>query len=268
MGELITIGDDNWMDHDTHIGPDGLPRAKGLIFRDWRQHPQGCLAVAPSFDLDLIPESEWAARIADQEANQSSLQHIRDKGNNGAQIPTYDQDGKGYCWAHSSTSAVTLARAANNEPYVPLSAFAVACIIKGYRDQGGNGIDSLQFIADRGIPSAQFWPMQSMSSSNDKPETWANAALHKCIKFLDCSDDPQLRRQQVATASLLGLPVIADYNWWSHSVCLIRVMSPTTTRIFNSWGDSWSQQGVGDLTGSKAWPDDAWVVVTEAASQT
>jgi len=268
MADLITIDDDTPEFHLLpHIGPDGLMRAKGLVPRDWDKHPQGCLAMAPSFDLDLIPESEWPARIAEQEATQSSLQHIRDKGNFGGQIQSYDQNGKGYCWAHSSTSAVTLARAVNNEPYVPLSAYAVACIIKNYRDEGGNGIDSIQFIADRGIPSAQFWPMQSMDRSHDNPQTWANAGLHKCVKFLDCSDDQSLRRQQIATALLLNLPVIGDADWWGHSICFTRLLGPHKTRIWNSWGDSWSQAGMGDLADSKAFPDAAWVVVVEAVSQ-
>src|SRR5207244_8486493 len=92
MGELITIDDSNYTEHAWHQGDDGLIRSKGLIPRNWKTHPQGCLAVAPAFDLKLIDESEWPDRIADQEKNQSSLQHIRDIGNNGGRIPSYDQD--------------------------------------------------------------------------------------------------------------------------------------------------------------------------------
>jgi hypothetical protein len=260
-GQLITIDDANYTQFLDHVDPDtGERKAKGLRPRNYATHPVGYLGkLAEPFSLPIIPESEWADRIAEQEAKQSSLQHIRDKGNNGQPIPSYDQDGKGYCWAHSSTSAVTLIRARENQPYVPLSAYMVACIIKGYRDQGGWGSESLEFIAKNGIPSAKFWPMQSMSRSNDNAEMRANAALHKVTEWWDCAEDGRTRRLQVATALLMGLPVISDFNWWSHSVCLIRLLSPTKTRLWNSWGDSWSQNGVGDLDGSKAWPDSAWV---------
>jgi len=269
MGELITIHDDNYIEHMHYVGPDRALRRKGLVPRDLTKFPPGCMAaVGTTFPWDLIPESEWAGRIAEQAAKQTSVQHIRDIGNNGQPIPSYDQNGKGYCWAHSSTSAVTMLRAVNGEPYVPMSAYAVACVIKSYRDEGGFGGESLQFIADKGIPSSQFWPMQSMSSKNDNPNTWANAATHKCIQWVECDQNATTRRQQVATALLLGFPVIVDYNWWSHSVCAIRLMDAQTVRILNSWGDSWSQNGVGDLQGSKAWPDDAWVPLVEQASQT
>ena len=61
MGELITIDDSNYTEHAWHQGDDGLIRSKGLIPRNWKTHPQGCLAVAPAFDLKLIDESEWPA---------------------------------------------------------------------------------------------------------------------------------------------------------------------------------------------------------------
>lgn len=261
---LITINDSNYTQYVDYSGDDGIVRAKGLNPTRYNYYAK-CVSA---FTLDLIPESEWDRLIAEQETNRSSLQHIRDTGDNGKQIPSYDQNGKGYCWMHSGTSAVTMVRAVNNQPYVPLSAYAGACIIKNYRDEGGNGIDGLQFIADRGIPSSQYWPMQSMSRANDNPATWTNAAKHKCTEWLECSSDPKLRRLQVGTALLLNLPVIGDYNWWSHSVCPIRLMSKTKVRILNSWGDSWSDHGVGDLDQSKAWPDEAWVALVESASRT
>ncbi len=157
--------------------------------------------------------------------------------------------------------------AMNASPFSPqgfgqhgeLSAYHVACIIKGYADQGGWGSESLEFIADKGISSAEFWPMQSTARSNDKPEMWANAKLHVCTEWYECSKNAAERRLQVMTALLLGLPVIGDYNWWSHSVCPCRLMSPQKIRIWNSWGDSWSDKGMGDLENGKAWPDDAWV---------
>ncbi len=405
MGQLITIDDFNYSQYIDHYDSfTGEKKSKGLNPRDYSIRPVGYLgALAQPFpDSLLIPESEWDDRIAEQEANKSSLQHIRDKGNYGQRIPSYDQDGKGYClpsgqlvsmsdggqkpieevrlgefvntasgeakevcqthqrlytgemvgisvqglerplivtadhkvltvlhwgcmdaggwraaseidrgrmvyagrcdgslarnvrfvkkcqerrlrvydigvdgdenhtfvangvivhncWAHSSTSAVTLVRAFNNQPYVPLSAFAVACIIKGFQDEGGWGSESLEFIASRGIPSSQFWPMQSMSRNNDNTQTWENAKLHVCQEWWDLSNDSATVRKQLATCLLLNIPVVVDMNWWSHSICAVRLVKrdPFTIRIWNSWSDTWSDGGMGDLTGSKAIPDGA-----------
>jgi hypothetical protein len=161
------------------------------------------------------------------------------------------------CWAHSSTSAALIIRALNNEPYADLSAYAVACVIKNYRDQGGWGAESLAFIAERGIPTSEFWPQKSMSRGNDNPKTWENAARHKFTEWMDL--DPRDMKRQLVTCLLLGIPVVSDFNWWGHSVCSIDLVSlnPFRTRIWNSWGDSWSANGTGILEGRRAIPDAA-----------
>lgn len=194
------------------------------------------------------------------------------------------------CWAHSGTSCVLLLRAVNNAPYVDLSAYAIACIIKKYADQGGWGAQGLDFITSRGVPSGKYWPQQSMSRSNDNAETWANAALHKVtegwVDLQAAQYDRNLSKLQVGTCLLCNIPVVFDMNFWSHSIAgmdlvdgneqrsVTRVESGKladlqmfekiwglndytgiSTRIWNSWGNSWSKNGTGILSGSKAWPD-------------
>lgn len=251
---LITITEAHAPDHPDLQPPPGY--AKGLIPRNFANYPVGYLACARPFDLPLIPESEWEARLQEQKAN-GTLMDIRNRGMNGQPMPSRDQNGKGYCWAHSSTSAAMLARAVNGEPYADLSAYMVACIIKGYRDEGGWGSESLEFIAENGIPTSKFWPQQSMSRSNDTPEMRANAKLHRFTEWMDL--DPKNMKAQFITCLLLNIPVVADYNWWSHSVCAcaLESINPLVGWIWNSWGDSWSQNGMGKLEGSKFIPDAA-----------
>lgn len=261
MPEII-IGDNTDLSADhisAFIGPDGKERARGGLPRDFASYPTGFSRWAKPFDLPLIPESEWQSRLDARIAAKAQGSDIRNKGMNGAPMPSRDQNGKGYCWAHSSTSAAMMVRAYQAEPYADLSAYAVACIIKQYRDEGGWGSESLEFIATRGIPTSEFWPQQSMSRANDKPETWANAGLHKFTEWMDLADSGAAVKQQLVTALLCGLPVVVDYNWWSHSVCAIDLVSlnPFRIRIWNSWGDGWSENGTGILEGSKALPNGA-----------
>lgn len=249
----ILIDDSSWLTH--YAPPPG--QKMGCIPRDWGKDPHGSLSFAKPFDLPLIPESEWQARLDAQIAAKAQLSDIRNTGMFGQPIPSRDQNGKGYCWAHSSVSAALIVRAINNQPYADLSAYAVACIIKNYRDEGGWGAESLEWIAQNGVPTSKTWPQQSMSRSNDNPAMRADAALHKFEEWMDL--DPNNMKAQLVTCLLMGIPVVTDFNWWSHSVCTIDLVSlnPFTTRIWNSWGDSWSQNGTGLLSGSKAMPDSA-----------
>jgi hypothetical protein len=277
---------------------DGERKARGLIPRNFTTHPVGCYpSILPfhAVDFPIIPESEWSERVRDKVATKSQLSDIRLIGNAGQPIPSRDQNGKGYCWFHSGTSAQLLMRAVMGEPYADLSAYAGACKIKNFRDEGGWGAQGVDFQAEKGIPTSQFWPQKSMSKSNDNPQTWENALLHRVAEgWIDTQAqqyDRKLSRQQVATLLLSGCPVVVDYNWWGHSVCAADLVDGAQNfeagllrnengklltvqefdeqwemdsdaggfgvRIWNSWGDSWSQQGMGVLAAGKAWPDGA-----------
>ncbi len=246
---MININDKNYRKYMDHPG-----MSKGLIPRDYSKYPVGYLMQAKPFDLPLIPRDQWQSIIDMKNATNSWLDDIRDRGMSGSVIPSRDQNGKGYCWAHSSTSAVLLIRALMNLPYSDLSAYAVACIIKNYKDQGGWGSESLEWIAENGIPSSDTWPQQSMSPKNDTPEMRAEAAQNKVTEWMD--GQPR-NIDQLVTCLLLNIPVVSDFNWWGHSVCSVRIIriNPLKTRIWNSWGDSWSENGMGDLEGNKCIPD-------------
>jgi len=82
--------------------------------------------------------------------------------------------------------------------------------------------------------------------------------------------DRELSFDQVATCLLSRIPVVVDFNWWSHSVCgcdLVELdrslelydVNRWGIRIWNSWRDSWGTAGMGVLAGNKARPDGASV---------
>ena len=264
--ELI-INDSNWRQHvDTVI--DGTHQRGGLIPRDYIKHPQGCMTLAPPYnavEMPLIPRSEWSDRIKDLEATKSRISDMRMTGNNGSMIPSKDQNGQGYCWAYSTTRAAEMLRMIAGLPYVALSAHAPACKVKNFEDEGGWCGLSLEFITKNGVPSEKFWPAKSMNRKYDTPETWENAALHKVTEaWVDLNAavyDRQLTFDQMMTLLLSRVPVVTDFNWWSHSVLAVDPVEiePGSfgPRIQNSWTDGWGENGMGVLQGNKGIPDGA-----------
>lgn len=173
----------------------------------------------------------------------------------------------GNCWAHSTTHAVMLSRAVANLPYVPLSAFAVAAIIKNGRDEGGWCGQSAKFARDVGIPDQKYWPQGSRQLSRDTSEMRANAALHKITEdWYDLAraiHAQDLTFDQLASCLLRGQPCPVDFNWWGHSVCAMDLVEVEAgsfgIRIWNSWLN-WGENGTGIIRGSKAVPDGALCV--------
>jgi hypothetical protein len=305
-GEVV-VHAGNAHEYTVDVAVGGEHKARGLAPRNYATHPVGCYATLPALGVDfpLIPESEWSERLKDKIAQKSLLSDLRLAGDGGKPIPSRDQNGKGYCWMHSGVSAMLLHRCASNQPYADLSAYAGACIIKSYRDEGGWGAEGCDFLAQRGIPTAQFWPQRSMSRDNDKPETWADAAKHKITAgWWDVGTDQYDRKltwQQLATLWLSDCPTVNDYNWWSHSVCGADLVEGASTwgklradsgkrltrkafdliwgmdsdeagagwgcRILNSWGDSWSAMGMGVLAAGKAVPDGSVAIKAATVSE-
>jgi hypothetical protein len=260
------IDDFTPVEHEHVIGG-----CRGLIPRDYSTHPVGFYASAPRLDIPLIPRSEWSARIKEMEQTQSRLSDIRLRGNFGGPIPSLDQNANdgtrrwGYCWAHSTTHAVMICRAVANLPYVSLSAFAVAATIKNGRNEGGWGAESLDFITERGVPDQKFWPQKNVDLRNGTAECWADAAKHKAVESwadLEVGQyDRNLTFDQVATLLLSRVPVVGDFNWWGHSICLLDLVETSPgqfgVRFWNSWSDDYGDRGMAILSGSRAIPDGA-----------
>lgn len=247
---------------------DGEVKMRGYVPRNYVTHAHCSSPHAIPFEalnLPLIPRSEWSDRIKEGEATKSFLTHVRRRANNGKPIPSLDQNQKGYCWAHSATMACIMSRAKMNQPYKRLSAFMVACILKNYRDEGGWGALALDFITENGVPTVETWPEKSMSRSNDNAAMRADAALHKVLAgYVDIDHqvfDRNLTVDQVMTLLLCRIPVIGDFNWWGHSVCLLDPVEIEAgsfgPRGINSWTDSYGDLGEFVLQGRKAVTDGA-----------
>lgn len=258
----------------------------GLVPRDYATHPVGYSANIPPLSLPLIPRSEWSDRIKEKARLRSRLSDFRATcGPNGGRIPSLQQNSRtrynpprwGYCWSHSTTMGHMLTRAVMGQPYVKLSAFMVASIIQNYQDKGLWGAASLEFIKLNGQPPCDGpdgWPEDAVVRSLDTAAMRAHAARFKITS--ECADlqtavyDRDLSIDQVMTCLLNNCPVVADYNWWGHSVILMDAVEvePGSFGVkgLNSWGDEWGDVGEFTLRGGKVAPDGAASILTATAA--
>lgn len=237
-------------------------KAKGYVERDYREHPQEMFA--PPSEIPLIPRSDWQAIIEEKKEQKSSLEDLwRDQYRSNVSNAHLDQNGQGYCWAYSVVHSIMVARVRDRQAPKRLSAHAVACKIKGFRDQGGWCGLSAQFIRRNGCPTVETWKEKSMSREYDNPETWEEAAQYQITEdYVDLTRDvwgQNLTYDQVITCLLMNIPCALDFNWWGHSVCGVSVDwvdGQAVPVILNSWR-GWGEDGFARLQGQRAIPNGA-----------
>lgn len=181
-----------------------------------------------------------------------------------------DQNGQGFCWAYSTAGAIMLDRMKRNLPPVRLSAHAVACKIKNFRDEGGWCGLSAKYAREHGYPSVGVWPEKSMSRQYDTAATWENAALHTATEdWYDLGKkewDQHLAKKQITTLGVTNCPQMWDYNRFSHSMCGIgvgKVDGRLHPIVLNSWKD-YGYHGLVLLY--DMWPDNACAIRSTSPS--
>lgn len=160
----------------------------------------------------------------------------------------------GNCWAFSSTKATMYLRAIANEPLLRLSAYFVAGNVKNWRDEGGYGAESLEWIIKHGAPIEALCP--TYRSSNVTNECKANAEFHRVTEWWDGSDSTEQATKQMISCLLRNQPCVVDLNDMGHSMNAIAIesLSPLTIIYDNSWGEQ-GDHGLYRGTGARARPD-------------
>lgn len=252
------------IDDATHVDFVGGDK-HGLVPRDYKVIPAG--SFCPTFgaiDMPLIPRSEWSDRIKEMEQTKSRISDVLAVANNGRPIEALYQDGWGYCWAYSTGHALTAMRAISGLPYVKLSPFAVGYIIQRGRNEGAWGALSMQWAMEHGYPSQAKWPNLKADMRLDTADLRADMAKHKVTEgWIDLADpvyNRNLTFDQMMTCLLCRIPVVTDFNWWSHSVCAIDPVEVEpgsfAPRILNSHGTVMKEQLM-VLQGSRGVPNGA-----------
>lgn len=242
----------------------------GMEQRNYKLYPPEMFA--PPSEMTVISPSDWDAWYDEQEAQESSLEHLFLRGGNPAFV-NLDQNGDGYCWAYSTGHSLMMDRLKRGMLVPRLNPHSVAAIIKRGRDEGGWCGLSAKFsfevgYAEEGTGPGQ-WPLHSRSLKYDTAECRVAMAKNKTTEeWRDLSRDEydqQLTLNQYATALLMNQPSPSDFNWWGHSVCAIRWVrierGSWGPLILNSW-KGWGRFGLGVLQGTKGRPDGALSILS------
>lgn len=258
MADMIRAGEIVIDDSTPMAAPELHAGMKGCIPRDYGEMPVRAYGAVDMSTLSMEEIHERAKRMA---AEQRRLSDIRIA----AGWKNLDQNGDGYCWQYGPAHALMALRAVQGLPPVRLAAHCPAAIDKGGRDQGGWGAKGMENLVTGGAPLIGTYPEHSRNLRDVTEAVKAEARKYRITEgWFDAAApvyDRDLSWQQVLTLLVCGVPVVGDFNWWGHCVCLLdAVVMPDGTlgvRIQNSWlgwGDQW---GMGVLSGSRARPDNA-----------
>ena len=242
----------------------------GLIPRDYALQP--LRVFNPRVAIPIVPMEQWPQRIAAAEQAKSRLSDIYLK----AGWKHLDQGRFGYCWGHAAVHCLMLKRSAMNLPHVDLSAYAVCGTLVNGANRGGWSAWAHEKIVQDGCPTQQDWPQGVPMLQEDAfRRAWQNAKAFRISHEWADVASPYYQRQlsfvQVGSCLLAGEPVAGDFTWWGHAVALLDLVDakpslPATdpgrygVRILNSWAN-WGERGLGVITGSRAIPTNATVVL-------
>ncbi len=259
---MTIIDDSNWQ---TLVDGDESNRFGRGLFE--RVAPYGDSGTPiENTDIQLIPRSEWSARIKEQLEKKARVSDY-------CTFEPVNQRQTNYCWAYCCTQAGTAMRLIQGLPFVLLSGSSVAAIIKGGRNQGGWTADAMKYMTATGASTVELYPQGTTQVIRSvEVDRWRPK-----LRSLEWVDAQSKRFDVAITAALLGLPTVVSYNWWSHAImgCDAVEIEPGSfgLRIRNSWGNWGDKHDTNGLAGyqvlreGKGTPDDIQILRQMIASE-
>ncbi len=255
---MFVIGDHNFDQVIGDVSVNGDMKRFGLRPRDFKQTPYGSHRSAPAIDEGLLlSDDELIARIKEKDERKSWIRDICRAQN----VPILDQNGTNFCWNFGVCGATMAYRAISGYPLVLLSPASAACQIKNFRNEGGWGMEAVEFAVDNGWCRQELWPQASIDRRYLTPEAKQDALTNRINNFWDVRANLKF----VLSLVVRDIPVAVAFNWWSHLVFASFGAylggGAFGLGITNSWSEDWGDRGTGLLTGSRAMPDDAQAIM-------
>jgi hypothetical protein len=233
MSETIIVNDSNFQEFADECQQTGMC---GCLPR---QSVYGSLPFAGLPKLPIIPWEEMPDRIADEERNKSSLEHlILD-----SELHTLNQNPYNWCWWFSAVQALMIERLVMGLPYVALSPSSGAGPQTNFRDVGGIPENAAAWLVDHGVASTAFVPETTINQRDFKPGWEQDRAKYRVTKWTDIPPNLQIQLSYL----LQKKPCPNGRNFMKHSMCSIRALDrypslPASNprrygvKDWNSWG--------------------------------
>lgn len=244
---IPVIGDHNWRDAVGELQSLANPADQlsecspsGYIPRDMHEQPLGSgvgTTTLPQWVLDQYGTKQARKeRMAELKAKgmriQDILQRAIDRSTN--KFVCLNQNPTNYCWCYAYIHLLLILREMAGEPFIRLSPFSLACLIKNFQNIGGWGSQACERSYQDGVADEKYWPQErpEMSSSQRSSANMnairngrqylagsrANAALHKSLEHWDLK--PRNWNEKAAVLCI-PMPVASGYNWMGHERCSI-----------------------------------------------
>lgn len=254
FGTAPIIDDGNYQQFIDVRLADGTMGMRGREPRDYTKQPLGSLGFASPFTqvVKEIPQSEWQARIQEQEEKGELVDKICDA--RGSKVKYQAQTN--FCWGNSPIRSIEVARCVAGQPIVSLSPASVCCKINGFRNAGGWGSQAVDYCAKVGPAPSSDWPDNAIDRQYDNAKSDADRPKYKIADWVEL--EPH-NLTQLGTLLLKKIPVCLGLDWWGHEILAIRLLwnRGFYVLIDNSWGTQWGDNGRGVLTLQKASASDA-----------